>query len=106
LLMDLLGGQGHKVDTASDVAEALRKIETDSHNLIITDMKMRRGTGKDIYQAVVDKSPTLARRIIFTTDDGASPEMQRFVRETGNEMILKPFKIEEIERAVANAMNN
>ena len=58
------------------------------------------------YQAVVDKSPTLARRIIFTTDDGASPEMQRFVRETGNEMILKPFKIEEIERAVANAMNN
>ena len=106
MLADLLGGKGFKVDTASDVPEALRKIETNGHNLIITDMSMPRGTGKDVYQAVLAKSSSLARRVIFTTGMGVSAETQSFVRETGNEIILKPFKIEEIERAIAAAMRN
>ena len=105
-LVDLLGGKGHTVDTASDVPEALRKIKTNGHNLIITDMKMPHGSGIQLYRAVVDRSPSLSRRIIFTTGDGISAETQRFVRETGNEMVLKPFKIEEIERAIASAMSN
>ncbi|HEV8337060.1 MAG TPA: response regulator [Candidatus Polarisedimenticolia bacterium] len=106
MLAELLGGRGYKVDTASDVPEALRKIETNGHSLIITDMNMPRGTGKDVYQAVLEKSPSLARRVIFTTGMGITAETQSFVRETGNEMILKPFKIEDIERAIAAAMSN
>jgi len=67
-------------------------------------MKMPRGTKKDIYQVVMEKSPHLARRIIFTTEDGASPETQKFVRETGNAIVLKPFKIGELEQAIAAAL--
>jgi len=105
-LAELLMAKGHGVDTASDVPEALLKLAANGHQLIITDMKMPRGTGKDIYQAVMEKSPHLARRIIFTTGDGGSAETQSFVRQTGNEIVLKPFKIEEIERAIASALSN
>jgi len=105
-LTELLMAMGHGVDTASDVPEALRKLAGNGHQLIITDMKMPHGTGKDIYQAVKEKSPHLARRIIFTTGDGASADTQRFVRETGNEIVLKPFKIDELERAIASALSN
>jgi signal transduction histidine kinase/CheY-like chemotaxis protein len=105
-LAALLTRMGHRVDTASDVPEALRKIAANGHQLIITDMKMPSGTGKDIYGAVVEKSPRLARRIIFTTGDGASAETRQFVRERGNEIVLKPFKIEEIERAITSTLTS
>jgi signal transduction histidine kinase/CheY-like chemotaxis protein len=105
-LVDLLRSRGHRVDTASDVPEALKKIAANGHDLIISDMKMPQGTGKDIYKAVLDKSPRLARRIVFTTGDGASAATAQFLEETGNEIVLKPFKIEEIERAIAVAARN
>jgi len=106
LLVDLLTAKGHRVDTASDVPDALKKIAADGHDVIISDMKMPHGTGRDIYTAVVTRSPRLARRIVFTTGDGASAETQRFVREAGNEVLLKPCKIEDIDSAIARAMNN
>jgi len=105
ILVEVLGAMGQRVDTASDVPEALRKIGSQGHDLIITDMRMPHGTGKDIYRAVVDQSPSLARRIIFTTGDGESPETQKFIQETGNEILPKPWNIQELEKAIANAMS-
>jgi two-component system NtrC family sensor kinase len=105
-LVELLRSRGHRVDTASDVPEALKKIAANGHDLIISDMKMPHGSGKDIYKAVIEKSPRLARRIVFTTGDGASTETKRFLEDAGNEIVLKPFKIEEIESAIANAIRN
>ncbi len=106
LLVDLLSLRGHRVDTASDVPEAVRKIGTHGHDLIISDTMMLHGSGKDIYRAVVNKSPHLARRIIFTIGDGASAETLRFLKETGNEIVFKPYSIEQIHTAVANAIRN
>jgi len=106
ILVEVLATMGHKTDTASDVPEALRKIATDGHDLIITDMKMPHGTGEDIYRAVVQGSPCLARRIIFTTGDGASVETRRFIEETRNEVLLKPWSIQEIEQAIARAVRS
>src|SRR6185503_14294514 len=48
LLVELLRTQGHQVDTASDVPEALQKIAANGHDLIISDMKMPHGTGRAI----------------------------------------------------------
>jgi signal transduction histidine kinase/CheY-like chemotaxis protein len=104
LLVDLLTDSGHRVDTASDVPEALRKIATNGHDLIISDMKMPHGSGRDIHAAVVARWPRLARRIIFTTGDGASAETQRFIRETGNEVLLKPWNIGDLQDAIARAV--
>jgi len=101
VLVDLLTAAGHRVDTASDVPEALQKIVAGGHDLIISDMKMPHGTGKDIYQAVASRAPHLANRIVFTTGDGASEETLKFFREMGREILLKPYSLEDIERVVA-----
>jgi len=77
-----------------------------SYDLIISDMKMPHGTGKDIYRAVAEKNPSLAKRIIFATGDGASQETLAFVRETGNEILSKPFRIEEVEQAITAAIRS
>ncbi|MBI4241138.1 MAG: response regulator, partial [Candidatus Rokubacteria bacterium] len=103
-LVDLLRSRGHKVDTASDVPEARRKIAANGHDLIISDMRMPRGSGEDVYKAVLEKSPHLARRVIFTTGDGAREETLKFLRETGNEILLKPYRIEDLEQVIASAI--
>jgi hypothetical protein len=40
--------------------------------------------------------------VILTTGDGATPETQRFLREKGVEVLLKPCGIREIEPAIAH----
>jgi signal transduction histidine kinase len=106
LLVDLLTARGHRVDTASDVPEALRKISGQDHDLIIADFRMPHGSGKDIYRAVVEKAPALAGRIIFTSGEGASRETQEFVQDIGNEILFKPYGIAQIEQAIARATRN
>jgi len=104
LLVDLLTDTGHRVDTAADVPEALRKLATNGHDLVICDMKMPHGTGRDIHAAVVARWPRLAGRIIFTTGDGASAETRRFIEETGHEVLLKPWNIGDLQDAIARAV--
>jgi len=105
-LVDLLASKGHRVETASDVPEAVMKIAARGHDLIISDMKMPRGSAQDIYAAVAERSPDLARRIVFTAGGGASRETESFIREKGNRILPKPFTLEEIDRAISSAVKN
>ncbi len=103
-LCDLLRGRGHVVEVASDVPEAVRRIASEElYDVIISDMKMPHGTGEDILAAAMRRSPDLARRIVFTTGDGASGRAERLSREKGVPVLLKPCRIEEIDRAIATA---
>jgi two-component system capsular synthesis sensor histidine kinase RcsC len=106
VLVEVLSTMGHRTDTASDVPEAVRKIAESGHDLIITDMKMPHGTGRDVYRAAAERSPGLARRVIFTTGDGESAETRDLVRETGNEILPKPWSIQEMEAAITRALGN
>ena len=103
-LVELLTSRGHRVNTASDVPEALQKIAREELDLIISDLKMPRGTGRDIYRAALEKKPPLARRIVFTTGDGTSQDTLQFLQETGAQMVSKPCTIVEIERAIERAL--
>ncbi len=99
-MVDLLTTLGHRVNTAADVPEALLKIARDELDLIISDMNMPRGTGQDIYRAVLENRPPLAQRIVFTSGSGTTQETQRFLQETGIQLVSKPCSIGEIERAI------
>jgi DNA-binding response OmpR family regulator len=48
----------------------------------------------------------LARRIIFTCGEGDSEEIRRLARDQGSPVVLKPFRIEELERAIAGVLRN
>ena len=105
-LVDLLSSRGHRVDTASDMPEALRKLESNGHDLIISEVRIPQGTGSMILEAVAEKNPELARRMIFTSGEGSSEEVRRLTRERGNPVILKPFRIEDVDQAIASVLRN
>jgi signal transduction histidine kinase/ActR/RegA family two-component response regulator len=100
-LADVLGSRGHKVDTASDVPEAARKIHHRDYDVILSDMKMPSGSGGDVHESARRRSADLARRIVFMTGDEASDDTRRFLAQVGNETVGKPFRLEELDAAIA-----
>jgi len=105
-LVELLSQRGHTVETASDVPDALERLDAGRHDLVITDMKMPHGTGMDVYRAAVSRNPKLAGRILFMTGHATGDDTQRFMHEVGGEPLQKPCRIEEIDRAIAAALRN
>jgi signal transduction histidine kinase/ActR/RegA family two-component response regulator len=104
MLMEMLSARGHSVDTAATGPEALRKIGAASYDLILADMKMPNAPARELYAAVVERAPILAGRILFTSGDGMSAQALEFLRDTGNDVLLKPFKMEDVEKALAAAV--
>jgi two-component system NtrC family sensor kinase len=105
LLVELLSSKGYRVDTASDIQVAERKISTGGCSVVLTDLMMPHGSGWDLYETVVGRMPQLAQRFVFMSGLGVTPEVEGRIRGTGNPIVLKPFKIEEIEGAIARALS-
>ena len=103
-LQQLLGSHGYLVETACDVPEALEKVRRGDYDLIISDMKMPQGTGREIYDEVRARSRAAAHRIIFTTGDGTAEETRRLLGDLQNEVLFKPYRIEQIEAAIARTV--
>jgi two-component system response regulator PilR (NtrC family) len=94
--------KGHEVDVAADVNSALALF--DEHDVVITDLRMGRGTGMDLLRKVKAKRPETEVIVItaFATQE-AGLEATRlgaydFVTKTAH------FKAEELEVRVKGAL--
>jgi len=105
VMVEALRFHGHEVETAGDGRTARSKISERRYDLIITDLKMPHMNGRDFYRHVASVEPALARRIIFSTGDTASPETQAFFEEVGNSYLSKPFNLAELLRVVDSVLD-
>ncbi|HEY3176553.1 MAG TPA: ATP-binding protein [Candidatus Polarisedimenticolia bacterium] len=104
ILYQVLKMDGHRVDTALNGAVALRKIEREHYDLIISDLKMPGMSGQELYERVREKDLDLARRIIFSTGDVVSIDTRTFLEKSGNSYLQKPFEIDAIRRIVQSVL--
>lgn len=91
LLQDLLEAAGHGVCTAASGAEALRCLQVQPFDLIVSDLRMPDIDGAALWREVQARHPALARRMLFVTGDTLSPAAERFMAETGCPSLDKPF---------------
>ena len=54
VLSDILSGQGYRVDTAADGAEAWQKLQDRPFEAVITDLKMPRMGGLELLRRVTE----------------------------------------------------
>jgi len=104
LYLQLLQALGHSIDTASTGLEALRKIQARDYDLVITDIKMPKMTGIQLYEKVAEIKPDMKRRFIFITGDMNSLTTQQFSTVTDNPCLLKPVNIEKIEATIRQVL--
>jgi two-component system cell cycle sensor histidine kinase/response regulator CckA len=75
-----------------NVTAALERLATgEEFDLILCDVMMPECTGRDFYEAVSNRWPSLARRIVFMTGAVRSPAIQQLLERLPNEVVEKPF---------------
>jgi signal transduction histidine kinase len=85
--------ESHEVALVTNAEDALGRIARQRFDAVLCDVKMPAMSGEELYRAVAARDPEQARRFIFMTGVGFSPELQGFLAEVGAPMLEKPFPI-------------
>ncbi len=97
-------GARFEVDIAvsGDVAQYM--LGKKDYDLCLIDIGTPIMNGKQLYQAIVEKHPKLAKGVIFTTEAVISGDTQSFLKLTGREFLPKPFTPDEIKTTVRKTL--
>ena len=95
LLKEVLEKEGCTVKTASNANEALKLIEKEDFELVLSDIKIPDIDGKVFYEKAKELKPEL--NFVFMTGDTASPDTQSFLHSKNLPFLKKPFGIEDLK---------
>ena len=96
VLKAMLAREGHKVDVATDGAEAQRLLSERDYDVVLCDLKMPKLSGDQLYKWLQTHKPNLASHFIVMTGDFLSPTTQRALQEWGVPVLHKPFRMDEL----------
>ena len=99
VLTQVLTGMGHKIRSAATVQEALALAESDSFDLLISDIALPDGSGLDVMRWFVMHRPI---RGIAVSGHGMDADIQAS-RDAGFGVhLVKPIPISELREAIAS----
>jgi len=101
-LREILESEGLAVDEAADGEEALRKLDTVGHALVITDLRMPRLDGMALLRAIAARSP--APRVVLVTAHGSERQAVEAMKAGAFDYFRKPFEPEELLAVVRRAV--
>jgi len=104
LLTEMLSSDGMDVVTALDGEEALGRLAEESFDVIISDFRMPRMTGRELYNAACKRAPGIGRRFVFISGEMDPVTKREFIRETGVPVISKPFRADVVRRVVRETL--
>jgi signal transduction histidine kinase/ActR/RegA family two-component response regulator len=101
LQMAMLESMGATALGVGSGPEAIRALQRQEFDLIVTDLRMPGGiSGQDLYHWIERNRPESVARILFVTGDTARESTQAFLEKTGRRCLTKPFSVEEYARAL------
>ena len=94
---------GHAVEAAADGAEALQRAAAGDFDLVVTDLRMPTLGGREFYEALRDRAPAVAGRLVFSTGDTVRGDTLAFLEGLGRPWLHKPFRLVELRDLLARA---
>lgn len=92
----------HEVVTTTSGTAALALLETEQDfDLILCDVMMPGVTGIDVHKWLVERHPSLARRLVFITGGAFGPVGAEYLSVCGNSKIDKPIDHPALKRLVS-----
>ncbi len=101
-IADVLRQGGYDVDEAEDGRKALRSIEDDFYDLVITDLNLPKVDGMKVLRYIVDQSPETI--CIMLTGYGTIKSSVEAMKIGAFDYISKPVKSDEILMVVQKAL--
>jgi signal transduction histidine kinase len=96
----LLREDGDEAVVAHGGAEALKLLDAESFDLVISDMEMEQVKGPDIFKKLAEGGGRSAAKVLFVTGDILNPKVLEFLSKTRSEYLAKPFDIDDLRQAV------
>ena len=96
---------GHEVEVAAGGEEALAKAASGRHDVIVTDVRMPRVGGRDLYERLCRDAPAAAARVVFSTGDTVRDDTLAFLERAGRPVLHKPFKLAELREVLAQVLH-
>jgi len=100
-----LAAWGHQVDVATDGDDALARALGGSYDVIVTDVRMPKLGGRELYERLLTQAPAAAARVVFATGDTVRDDTMAFLARCGRPFLRKPFKLAELRSVLAAALS-
>ncbi|MFQ5933850.1 MAG: response regulator, partial [Dehalococcoidia bacterium] len=97
LITEWLFAEGFSVVQASDGLQAQREIEARTYDCVLLDLRMPGLSGIELYRWMRQRESSLTDRVVFITGDTISSETDKFLRQTENPVLSKPFTSEDLK---------
>lgn len=101
LMVEALSADGHTVDPAEDGVAALKLIDAQAYDLVVSDLQMPQVDGPKLYEETRKRRPDAMPSFIFITGEDEAPGYGRFLVESKVPVVTKPFKLKEFRQLLA-----
>lgn len=98
----LLEREGYQADQAESAEAAIKLLETDSYDLVISDVNMPGLDGLALLERIKKDAPETA--VLMITAYSTAEQAVEAMKLGAYDYIAKPFKVEEIKVLVRNAL--
>lgn len=96
LCFDVLSSRGYDVELAPNGKKAMQKMMCIKYDLYLIDIRLPGISGKELYNFLATNRIELVNRVAFITGDTISEDVIRFVTESGQPLLPKPFTPSEL----------
>jgi DNA-binding NtrC family response regulator len=100
----LLSREGYKIATAFNGADALRKIETEEFDLLISDLKMEGMSGLELLEKAMLTNPNLI--VVIMTAFASVESAVEAMKKGASDYIVKPFINEDVKMTVRRLLEH
>ncbi len=94
---------GHGVEVARDGEAGLEMAVAGEFDLILSDLRMPRLTGREFFAALKERNPEAATRVVFSTGDTVHGDTTAFLEGQAHPFLSKPFSLAELRALLARA---
>jgi two-component system NtrC family sensor kinase len=94
---------GHGVEVAGDGEEGLELAAEGEFDLILSDLRMPRLTGREFFEALTKRNPEAASRVVFSTGDTVHGDTTAFLASQAHPFLNKPFSLAELRALLVRA---
>lgn len=101
LLCNLFSGSGYEVRAAANQSQALRLVETEEFQVAVVDIRLPGVTGLELFHQIRRLNADIS--LIAMSGQACLETAVEALRIGAHDFFLKPFRIAEIQRSVAEA---
>jgi two-component system NtrC family sensor kinase len=101
MLVDMLSAEGYRAEPALTGAAALDKLASQTYDVVLTDVRMPDLDGIELYLDAPRVCRGARPPFVFMTGDLFTGSTRSFLEGTAAVCLAKPFRVEDVRRALA-----